>query len=110
MFEIGVERVNYWTFTCSIKLYKNKGAKVFPITKEEFESFELWKFNNSKVDNIIKRKQLNVDRNHVPSYTYDLIKCECGYSWIMKVNHIPKNREYLATCPKCSSIIKNFKN
>lgn len=110
MFEISVDRVNYWTYTCSIKLYKTKPAKIYPITKEEYESFEIWKFNNSKVDNIIKRKQINEDRNKKISYTYDLIKCECGNSWVMDVSHIKDYSDYNVLCHKCGKVFKNFKN
>ena len=110
MFEIGVNRINYWTFTCSIKLYKNKPSKVFPITKEEYESFETWKLNNSKVSNIMKRKQLNADRNIDIDYYYDVIKCDCGNSWVENVKHIPNHSQYRIRCPKCNLIITKFKH
>ena len=110
MFEITVNRVNYWTYTCSIKLYRTKPPKVYPITKDEYESFEIWKFNNAKVNNIISRKQINGDRNKKITYTHDLIKCECGNSWIMDVKHIRNYTEYNVICPKCGKLFKNFKN
>lgn len=110
MFEISVDRINYWTFTCSIKLYKNKPSKVFSITKEEYESFETWKLNNLKVSNIMKRKQLNADRNIDIDYEYDVIKCDCGHSWVTNVKHIPNHSQYRVRCPKCDLITTRFKH
>lgn len=109
MYEICVNRVNYWSFTCSIKLYKNKPTKVFPITKEEYDTFNIWKFNSTKVSHIMQRKQINLSRNEKANYIYDIAKCNCGYSWIEKVDHIPMYSEYRIVCPKCGIISKKFK-